>query len=306
MSEFKGAFLGFSFKGTHSSDLKIVRTNIGDRAEMALSPNFDDSTVSIKGRDGVVYFDTQLQKLDLSVNFAFDSLLETDIVNLRRFFAPKETGKLVFDEYPYKEYEAKIGNGVKLSYIVFDEGDDKERVYKGEGSVLFSCFTPCASAPYKTIEQYNVALGAVKEWEVVSGIKKDAFYTGIYDTIINQKALLYNPGDLDSPLTISFTVASTPSVIVLSLYEGLTRRSSLCLDGSKLAVGAKVVIDATTGLIRQTLAGVTTLRNDVIIAGEMLKVKRTQGIAQGVNQEFAINSTQGLTGISIDYKYLYY
>ena len=45
-------FVGFTFNGISSSDLGIVRTSNGDRFDMSLSPDFDNTTVEVKGRDG--------------------------------------------------------------------------------------------------------------------------------------------------------------------------------------------------------------------------------------------------------------
>jgi hypothetical protein len=42
---------------------------------------------------------------------------------------------LVFDENPYKIYHAKVTGTAQIKYLVFNDGEGKERVYKGEGSI---------------------------------------------------------------------------------------------------------------------------------------------------------------------------
>jgi hypothetical protein len=41
---------------------------------------------------------------------------------------------LIFDETPYKAYQAKITGSATMKYIPFEEGATN-RLYKGEGSV---------------------------------------------------------------------------------------------------------------------------------------------------------------------------
>jgi hypothetical protein len=42
---------------------------------------------------------------------------------------------LIFDERPYKAYRAKVTGTATIKYIPFNEGEGRERIYKGEGSI---------------------------------------------------------------------------------------------------------------------------------------------------------------------------
>ena len=65
--------------------------------------------------------------------------------------------ELIFDEWPYKVYDAKVKGTPAIKYIPFDyyswegEGENKiqkkETIYKGEGSVNFICYYPYAHTP---------------------------------------------------------------------------------------------------------------------------------------------------------------
>jgi hypothetical protein len=62
-------------------------------------------------------------------------LTEAQIVQLRKHFGDKKIHNLIFDERPYKTYRAKVTGTATLKYIAFDEGEGRERVYKGEGTI---------------------------------------------------------------------------------------------------------------------------------------------------------------------------
>ncbi|MBQ6628104.1 MAG: hypothetical protein IJH65_04730 [Methanobrevibacter sp.] len=51
-----GDFIGFTFKGVHSSELGIIRTSDGSRYNSELLPSFNDNTVAVPGGDGTYYF----------------------------------------------------------------------------------------------------------------------------------------------------------------------------------------------------------------------------------------------------------
>ena len=76
-----------------------MRINTGNRFNSDLFPQFKDSTVEIVGREGLVYYNTQIQQYQINLNFAYDSVTETEIKKIRELFSPMVVGKLIFDEY---------------------------------------------------------------------------------------------------------------------------------------------------------------------------------------------------------------
>jgi hypothetical protein len=81
----------------------------------------------------------------IPVKFAFDELTESQIRSLYQFCAKKELCDLIFDENPYKVYRAKITGTPSLRVIPF--GTQKGRIYRGEGSLEFTCYWPYAHTP---------------------------------------------------------------------------------------------------------------------------------------------------------------
>lgn len=177
MGEFAGPFLGFTFDDIHSSELNIVRVANSNRYTNNLAPDIQDITVAVPNGDGVYYFGSTYGKRTFTINIAFDSLTEKELVKLRRTFNEKGLHRLAFDETPYKCYIVKITGAPNLTYVPFEidfdepqdiirkadlygyvdedfyEGayrtENKGRIYKGEGNIQFTAFEPYAHSTYK-------------------------------------------------------------------------------------------------------------------------------------------------------------
>ena len=122
----KGDFLGFTFVTSGNvytnEDLGIVRTSDGgDGYEDQLTPEINDKTVEIPGADGSYFYGSDFRSKQFSINFAFDSLTEGQLRNLRQVFGYKHTGALIFDERPYKQYLVKVSNVPELNYVCIDQ-----------------------------------------------------------------------------------------------------------------------------------------------------------------------------------------
>ena len=139
--DFKGDYMGFTYNNTHSSTLGIVRTSDGSRFNENLLPTIQDKTVQVPGGDGTYFFGSYYTQRQFSVSFAFDSLTEEQIAEIRRVFGDKQIHDLIFDERPYKVYSAKVTGTATIKYIAFDEGATN-RLYKGEGTIQFTCYNP--------------------------------------------------------------------------------------------------------------------------------------------------------------------
>lgn len=137
--DFKGDFLGFTFNGIHSSDLGIVRTANG-LSEYKMLPTLKDNATDRPNNDGQYYFGSNYSKRDIPVNFAFDHMTESQFQALRRMANDKQLHRLQFDEFGDKFYVAKITGSATMKHLAFVEGGD--RIYKGEGTLTFSCLYP--------------------------------------------------------------------------------------------------------------------------------------------------------------------
>jgi phage-related protein len=61
------------------------------------------------------------------------------VARLKSHFGDKKIHDLIFDETPYKIYSAKVTGTATIKHLAFSEGSTG-RVYKGEGSIQFTCF----------------------------------------------------------------------------------------------------------------------------------------------------------------------
>jgi len=94
----------------------------------------------------MVYWGTIYTKRTFTVSFAFDGVSEENLKKLRNFLDGKYIRDLIFDERPYKIYSAKITGTTLAKYIAFD--DNGANIYKGEGSITFTCYFPYARSRY--------------------------------------------------------------------------------------------------------------------------------------------------------------
>lgn len=315
-NSFKGDFLGFTFNSVHSSDLGIVRITTGGRSNKDLSPTIKDSTVDIPGSDGMYFLYSQYQQRQFQIDFAFDNLSEIDIKNIRELFGDNKIHNLVFDEEPYKMYSAKVSSSAKLNYICFDNEDATARVYKGEGNVVFTAFYPFAKAPLKTWTEYvdttiedrhyDVNGVCIEEWVEASGLK--ASLSG-YDTFgAGTEVLLYNPGDINSPISMVIKV-NTEDVFQISYENAGDTKGRIIIDTSELTVDKYYRLNSKIKILEGGIYSNNvfvpdgTIHNGAIVAGDFFQIEPAPTAT--VQKLICTNaSVVSITNIQYDYLYL--
>lgn len=148
-----GDFIGFTFDGVHSSEFNLVRVSNGSRYESNLLPSFQDYTVQAEGKDGVYYFGTVFKERQIKFSTAFDELDEKTYLKLVKKFSTKKLCKLWFDEEPYKVYYVKLKTVPVIKKLCFDEGDGRNRIYRGEMDLDFACYPAYALARASYVDQ---------------------------------------------------------------------------------------------------------------------------------------------------------
>lgn len=158
-------FIAFSFNGKHSyEDFGIYRVADGERYNIELNPQMNDKTAEIPGLDGMIYYGNNYKSRVFNINFAFDNLTEDKLQELKKWLNGREIADLWFAEAPYKVYSAKVTAQPNIKVVVFDDiymiGDEKKtrRIYKGEGTVQFTCYYPFAHTPDYVIDSNNKKL----------------------------------------------------------------------------------------------------------------------------------------------------
>lgn len=236
-------FIGFTYGGKHSiDDFGIYRTSDGSRYNDSLIPPLTDKTADIPGGDGQYYFNSHYKPRQFSIPIAFDSLTEAQYQQVRKWLNGKEIKELVFDERPYRVYSAKVTGTPQLKTICFDESG--ERIYKGEGTIQFTCYYPFAHTPNLTksgkdgrsIDNYLEDDYPTKEqWQLASGLTKHKDGD--------------NPGDLEAPFVIK-----TKADLTIKANERLKVGS---LEITILEEAKNLVWDSKTGLVTGKINDVT-------------------------------------------------
>ena len=170
-----GDFLGFTFGGTHISDLGITRVSGGDRYEEKLHPEVSDRTAEVPGLDGVYYFGSEHKEKTFDISIGFDSLTEEQFRKLRTVFSTKEVKELIFDERPYKKYMAKLEGPVELSFICFDEPKKEIDTERTRGVRIVNRTTTTSSVISDVSEGLDITLSEAIYQQSFSGDGTNTF-----------------------------------------------------------------------------------------------------------------------------------
>lgn len=202
-------FTGFTFNGIHSSQLGIIRTSDGSRFNEDLLPTIQDKTVQIPGGDGAYYFGSYYAQKNFSIPFAFDNLTEQEVSELKNWLGDKKIHELIFDELPYKAYQAKVAGSATIKHIPF--GVTGERIYKGEGTIQFIAYQPFALSVFEFVEEENEeGKDYINREEWIGSSKLKSKYIkneqgdtiGEYNVKNNLTIPLYNAGDKEADFNL--------------------------------------------------------------------------------------------------------
>lgn len=145
--EFQGAYLGFTYNGIHSSTFDIVRTSDGSRYNQNLLPTIQDKSIQIPGKAGKVLQSSQYDTRVFTVQIAYEKMTEQQMQDFKKWLGDKKIHPLVFDEMPYKTWYAKVTGTASMKWLPFGE-TLTNRVYKGEGTIQFTCYDPFAHCKF--------------------------------------------------------------------------------------------------------------------------------------------------------------
>lgn len=204
-----GEFLGFSFDGKHSSELKIVRTSTSNRYDKNLYPTIQDKTVQVPGADGTYYFNSYYTQKPFNLNIAYDNLTEEDVKAIEETFAVKnKLVRLIYDEAPFKYYMVKPTGTSQLKFMCFEENyfDSEDNtwkirnIYKGEGTLSFIAYYPYAKSVFKYLDEFSETI-SINENEDLLTEKEKLYYplekSGVNNDWKNAYKFLETKGNYD-------------------------------------------------------------------------------------------------------------
>lgn len=254
----KGDFISFTYNGVHSTELGIVRTSSSNRYNDQLVPTSQDKTVPVPGGNGTYFFGSYYTQRAITLDIAYDEVTEATLRRMRKVFEADTVHELIFDDEPYKIYYAKVTGQPQLKYIPFQNYDNNllggtPRIYKGEGTINFTCYDPFAHCPWnrKYLDpQWNAEVPAppwykydnANEWNLSAHLLSTWYgydnHTGdtqgdSTDEIPNVKNIyrLYNPGDVEADFQLIIPFGDCQKITSLTLSNTNTGYSeSLYLD----------------------------------------------------------------------------
>ena len=314
--DLRGDFIGFTFDGIHSSELGIVRVSGGDRYEESLVPSSSLKTTAVPGGDGTYYFGANYTQRTINISFAYDSLTQDKLNRLAYIFGTKKIVPLIFDETPYKVYNVKVSGDPRLTYLCFDENN--QRIYKGEGSIPLICYSPFARSRYKYQEDYtndNIPEWApsepggydynnLDEWIEASGIRTKMYNSRLYDDYDSTTGYIYlwNGGQLptDFNLYIPFEEDSNTIPSFAIQLENNEDQLFLLEITKEKETDKKIKINTKTNLIEgvdenNKITG--SIYNKYIEKGNFFKIPLGEQI---------LHTTSGIANEEIEYSFLYY
>lgn len=301
-------YIGFTFNNTHSSSLGIVRTSDGSRFNENLLPTIQDKTVQVPGGDGTYYFGSFYTQRQFNIPFAFDSLTEEQFATLKRWLGDKQIHELIFDELPYKAYQAKITGSATIKHIPFDENG--KRVYKGEGSVQFTAYYPYARSVFKFLNDDQVLnITNTEEWKEASHIRTNPHIvedvSTTYDELRENSIKLYNAGDIEThfQFKINFIEGKIPGSKIY--IDGDSSRQISWKEMAAKKNDAYVKINSKLNIIEgYSEKGVKTgnVYNQYIMAGSFFKIPLGDSVLVIDNSANIANNLE-LNPIEYDYYY---
>lgn len=176
-------FTGFTYNGIHSSKYHILRVSNSNRYNLGLAPSMTEQTGIATGRDGSFYFGTTYKQKDITIDFAFDSVTDSDISGLKQWLNGKNIAPLIFDEMPDRAYSAKVSGAPTFKFVCFD-GPNGGRIYKGEGNIKFVCFYPFARALSESTVPFIYTVQGQRQTKYERVVGGEAPTPFIYETTV--------------------------------------------------------------------------------------------------------------------------
>lgn len=191
-------FVGFTYMGVHSSRFNVSSISNGNGYSKNLFAEHVDNTFEVDGMDGTYYTGTRLTNKRRNLRMFVDSADENMLRDIKRWLAPRNIGKLTFDESPYKYYIAKVSNTPNLEFKPQSDSSGGF-VYSGYFNIEFVAYNPFAYSYVKSTDTFDYYEGVGELWN----------YNLYYDS-----GILYTE---EMPLS---TLENITSPINFNLYNG--------------------------------------------------------------------------------------
>lgn len=276
-------FVGFTFCGIHSSKYNVYAVSEGGAYSMPLFADFNDTTESIDGFDGVYYFGTSYSSKVRQVKCAIDHIDENTLRNIQSWLNPKRIGKLTFDEAPYKYYIAKVSSKPDFNYYPQSDNYDGH-LYAGTFSISFMAFDPFAYSYVNSVNSYTYYEESQALWYYDSGILYEEETPPILIESVSgtTNILLYNGGNQRTKPIITVTGSADE----LTILNQTTNQQFTLTDLSSVTI----IVDCVKGQVR-----VSDVLASSYHEGGFIEIEGSSRVDRYLN----VNFTNGLNTITI-------
>ena len=209
-------FTTFIFDGKDCADMGVYSTTSSGTYTMYIEPTFKDETLEVPAYDGRYYYGTQYTLQQFQFNMFADNLSQSEYKKLRTWLKPRNVGKLILSDQPYKYYIVKVTSiGTLGEYPLTDVqhidhnsilGDTKEGnvVYTGRFTVTFQTVG----------SSYGYGLSYYRDDLVYDALNK--YGVGVYpENYYYDSGLLYK----DMAPALTRTVPSNAENFDLTIYN---------------------------------------------------------------------------------------
>ena len=167
------SFISFTFDNKRIEEFGMAVVSDGDRLSTSIHPDFNNTTSTISGRIGSIYWGTSITGLSFNFKLATDSITSRQLLNFKSHFMPGKMGKFSLSESEYCYAYAIIGSASTFEFVPFETTTTikgatySDTVYKGEANLNF--YIP--DVYFYSDERYIFADDCIdKPWMIASGL----------------------------------------------------------------------------------------------------------------------------------------
>ena len=219
------SFISFTYDGKAIEEFGMAVVSSGDRLSTSLQQNFTNTITNISGKNGSLYWGTDITGLTINFNLATGGMTSRQLLNLKSHFKPGKIAPLVLIEHEYCYAYAIVSSATSFNFIPFDAivkingVEYNDTIYKGDATLSF--YIPdglfYSREGYVIGEQYTD-----KPWFLASGLPltnkitaKNCFLSN--NTVLNKSSLssgnltiyAYNAGNMPAQANVCFTKTIT-------------------------------------------------------------------------------------------------
>ena len=252
-------FTTFIFDGKDCADMGVYSTTSGGTYTMYIEPTFKDETLEVPAYDGRYYYGTQYSTQQFQFNLFADNLSMTEYRNLRTWLKPRNVGKLILSDQPYKYYIVKITSIGALGEHPLTDAQQVVHSILGDSAAGNVVYTGSFTVTFQTVGSvYGYGLSYYRDDLVYDALNK--YGVGVYpENYYYDSGLLYkdmapaltrtvpaNAVDFDLTVYNPGSATAIPTIHLLS-DESYNDNAFIQLDNNTLNTSTVIDLYGLTG-----------------------------------------------------------